>query len=236
MRAEGYAHHVGGRDSVPLPMSHQHIAPRLPDVACACGHRGRPGAFHLCIDLGTPEPVIAPRPKKKAAQPKSRAKRSAGARPPRKPRDCMDCGAPISKMATRCATCAGLLRRGAPRASWSGPIVSRIEEVERRYQEGESVQSLATDLGVGASGIRVALRRAGVTLRSQGDSQRGRRGQRALTDEQAIEAARMYTEDGMTMDAIGEHFSLGQHGVRNTLRRLGVEPRRRGGPGNRAAA
>ena len=239
MQAYGSAHHVAGQGHVPLPAQNQPITPRERLVVCPCGHRGRPGTFHICIDLSAPGPVVIvkskPAAKKDARRPKTKSERPASARPPRKPRDCVDCGVPISKVATRCLLCAGKLRGATPRAS-TGPIVSRIEEVKRRYLAGERVQDLADDLGVGSSGIRAALRRSGVTLRSQSESQRGRRGRRGLTDEQANEAVRMYVEDRMTMDAIGQHFGIGQHGIRNTLQRLGVERRRRGGPGNRRAA
>jgi len=240
MQAYGSAHHVAGREPIPLPTQNQPITPRERLVVCPCGHRGRLGTFHICIDLSAPEPVVIappkPAPKKVTrSKPGTKSERPANTRPPRKPRDCVDCGAPISKVATRCLLCAGKLRGATPRAS-TGPIVSRIEEVKRRYLAGERVQDLADDLGVGASGIRAALRRSGVTLRSQSESQRGRRGRRGLTDEQANEVVRMYVEDRMTMDAIGEHFGIGQHGIRNTLQRLGVERRRRGGPGNRKTA
>lgn len=230
--------HVGGRDGVPLPKVAAAPTGFVGWTVCHCGLKHRPGVYHLCIDLEAPAPVTVapPKPKKAAApKPKAQVRRPASARPPRKPNDCADCGRPVSKAATRCITCAGNLRSLTPRTS-TGPIVSRIQEVQRRYLAGESIQSLADDLGVGGSGVRAALRRAGVTLRSQGESQRGRRGRRGLTDEQAAEAARMYVDRGMTMDAIGEHFGIGQHGVRNTLQRLGVERRRRGGPGNRRAA
>ena len=44
-------------------------------VTCGCGLRHRPGAFHICIDLSEPEPVVeqpAPKPKTRPSDARSR--------------------------------------------------------------------------------------------------------------------------------------------------------------------
>lgn len=73
MKAEGSTHYVSGRNHVPLPTTAQPIAPRDPLVECHCKHRGRLGAFHICITLDTPEPAPIKKPvmKRKKAPPKS---------------------------------------------------------------------------------------------------------------------------------------------------------------------
>lgn len=52
-----------------------------------------------------------------------------------------------------------------------------------------------------------------------------RGGKPALDDEQSIEAARMYVEQGLSLLDVANHFGISPNSVNNTLRRLGV-PRR----------
>lgn len=57
-----------------------------------------------------------------------------------------------------------------------------------------------------------------------------------LTDEKMVEAARMYTEDGLPVSDIADHFGVSSKAIRNALKRRGVPsrptgvhaPRRRG--------
>lgn len=72
MNLEGATHYVSGRDPVPLPTGGQHITPHDPLVLCRCKLRLKPGAFHICLDLTTPEPPPA-RPSKPKPQPKPKA-------------------------------------------------------------------------------------------------------------------------------------------------------------------
>lgn len=72
MNLEGATHYVSGRDPVPLPTAAQHITPHDPLVLCRCKLRLKPGAFHICLDLSTPEPP-PPRPPKPKPQPKPKA-------------------------------------------------------------------------------------------------------------------------------------------------------------------
>lgn len=222
--------YVSAREGVPVPTKPYERAGRAEWVACGCGLKHRPGAFHVCVDLSEPERVAPPRPKpKKASKPKPK---------PRAARQTFwcACGTTISKGATSCRPCEGRRRKaaGIVPVRFVGPIDARIEEVKRRYLAGESTQQIADDVGATPSGVRQALRRQGVTLRSRGEARRGTEGRRALTDEQATEAARLY-ESGLSMDAVAVHFGISQHAVSNTLRRLAVKRRPRGGNQGRAA-
>lgn len=53
--------YVAARDGVPVPTKPYARAGRAQWVVCSCGHKGRPGAFHICIDLSGDEPVPPPR-------------------------------------------------------------------------------------------------------------------------------------------------------------------------------
>lgn len=81
MRIEGATHYVSGRDPVPLPTAGQHIAPRDPLVLCRCKLRFKPGAFHICLDLTTPEPPPRPPKPKPQAKPKAAPKSNQVGRP-----------------------------------------------------------------------------------------------------------------------------------------------------------
>ena len=221
--------HIGGREGVPVPKVAAAATGFIGWTVCHCGLKHRPGAYHLCIDLGTPEPVVVLKPKKPTPKKKAKA--------PRKPRAARQtnhcpCGTTISRDATSCRPCEGKRRKEEGTIpKYVGPIGARIEEVVRRYEAGETVQQLANDLRVTPSGMRIALRREGVTLRPP--TRLGTEGKRALTAEQHTEAARLY-ESGLSLDAVGVHFGISQHAVINALRRLGVQRRPRGG--SRSAA
>lgn len=234
MRQDGIrGHYVAATSGVPLPTrprkNAKKVAPGL--VTCVrCELRTRPGAFHVCIDLTEPEPVIAkpePKPKKKA--PKPRVVR---------PTPTCACGKEISKDAKSCRSCEGKRRRAAgatmptPRLR---PIEARLDEIVRRYVAGENTSQIATDIGVTPGGIRRALRREGVAMRSRAEARRGVVGMRALTGDQAAAAAHLY-KSGLSMDAVADHFGISQHAVSNALRRLGVQARPRGGNHPKEAA
>lgn len=54
--------YVSAREGVPVPTKPYERAGRAEWVACGCGLKHRPGAFHICIDLSEPAPVVAPKP------------------------------------------------------------------------------------------------------------------------------------------------------------------------------
>lgn len=90
--------YVSARDGIPVPTKPYERAGRAEWVVCGCGHKGRPGAFHICVDLGTDEPVAAP--KKKAAKKAKPRKRLA----PVGSRVC-ECGKPKDRSSKRCHEC-----------------------------------------------------------------------------------------------------------------------------------
>ena len=215
--------YVGGIEGVPVPKVAAAPTGFIGWTVCHCGLKHRPGAYHLCIDLGTPEPVVVLKPKKTAPK-KTKATRKP--RVARKSATCA-CGKPISKEAKSCRPCEGRRRKEAGTIpQYVGPIGARIEEVVRRYEGGEAVQQIANDLGVTPGGVRIALKRRGVTMRPP--VRLGTEGKRILTDEQHAEAARLY-QTGLSLDAVGVHFGISQHAVINALSRLGVQRRPRGG-------
>lgn len=222
--------HIGGREGVPVPKVAAAATGFAGWTVCHCGLKHRPGAYHLCIDLGTPEPIVAPKPKK--AAPKKKAISSPKPPAARKTGECA-CGKAISREATFCQPCEGKRRKEAGiLPKYVGPIGARIEEVARRYEAGEAVQQIANDIGVTQSGVRIALKRHGVTMRPPVRS--GTEGKRVLTAEQHVEAARLY-ESGLSLDAVALHFKVSQHAIINALGRLGVQRRSRGGNQGRAA-
>lgn len=121
-------------------------------------------------------------------------------------------------------------------------------EIARRYvDELESIPDIAHALGCGATTIETALDRAGVMRRTTqeamaakwerrrrglgGAPQRHHRGgqevKRALTDEQAAEAKRLYVDELESTTVIAELFNANSATICNTLRRLGVTVRSR---------
>lgn len=233
--------HVGGIEGVPVPKVAAAPTGFIGWTVCHCGLKHRPGAYHLCIDLGTPEPkpvvVAKPKPKKKrtrvAGEPKpKRAKAPA-------PLCVDDCGAEASKAGVQCRRCYNASRAanrrprvkvgagtGGGRGNKGGTVRDRLPELAERYLAGESIPSLAAELDVTPNGIRLGLKRYGVTIRSSGEAQRGavRLDKRALTDEQATEIGRLYVA-GASQQELADRFTVGHTTIRNTLRRLGIPSR-----------
>lgn len=330
---------VGGREPVPLPAEPAKIGRRVQLVDCGRGHRIRPGAFHICLDLATPEPpppvVKKPKPKPER-EPRPRARRDtqprrkpgrprierevpicrnecgrtvsvpgnqcrpcsnaarAAARPKRepKPRDRREdalcaagCGEKVYKAGNRCRTCSAAARvkpkpppkprvkkdqptcrndgcdrpvakdgnrcrpcyvattaaaqkrervgrgLGGGRHNHGGKVNARIDEIMERYLAGESTKALAADVGVTPNGIRFALKRRGVKIRSQAEEQRGRLRPdlRALTPEQVAEVAARY-QMGASVTGIALRLGVGETTVRRALSDSGVKPHGRRGP------
>lgn len=282
---------VGGTTSVPLPPAPAKIGRRVQLVECKCGHRGRPGAFHICIDLSTPEPKAKPAPRpKREAQP--RVKRAALPKPKREPKPTVEreaalcaneCGATVYKAGNSCRACSAAARtkpkpvreprperevpvcrnecgrtvakagtqcrpcyhasiaaapkahvgrgQGGGRGNKGGTVNARIDEIIERYAAGESIKALAADVGVTTNGIRLGLKRRGVTLRSSAEEHRGPHpDRRALTPEQVAVAVARY-EMGASVVGIAERLGAAETTVRNALRRSGVKLRGNRGRG-----
>lgn len=139
MRTYGNANtSVGAREGIPVPTEPSPWSRREELVRCGCGHRGRRGAFHICIDLTDPVPPPPP------------------------------------------------------------PPVPKPKKVDPPATDG-------------------------------GPSRKRRGGTPALNEEQSIEAARLYVEQGLSMLAVANHFGVSQNAVHNALKRLDVPRRAAGG-------
>lgn len=239
---------------VPLPAEPAKIGRRAELVECGCGHRGRPGAFHICIDLSTPEPKPAPieRPKQKAKttpkvqprpapasstpkpKPAPKPKPERTPRPPvPKPLCVSGCGSEVAHPGNRCRPCYDDSRTPAPKVlvgrgagggigNKGGTVVARLDEVIRRYQEGESTKSLAADLDVTQSAIVQTLKRNGIKPRSAAEEHRGPKlARRALTPEQELLVVDDYKATGNAA-AVARKHGIGETTARNILRRRGV--------------
>lgn len=237
---------VGGREGVPLPAVPAKIGRRPELVDCGRGHRIRPGAFHICLDLATPEPppppVQKPKPKPRPT-PKPQAKRGRP-RVERETPTCRNgCGRTVSLPGNRCRPCADESRRtavpkvrvgagfGGGIGNNGGKVNAHIDEIKERYLAGEPVASIAADIGVTGSGIRIGLKRHGVTLRPAAEENRKPRpDRRALTPEQVAEAVARYGI-GASIVGIAGRLGVGETTVRNALVREGVKLRgnQRGG-------
>lgn len=209
MRTYGNANtSVGAREGVPVPTKPYAKAPRPAWVDCKCGLRHRPGAFHICIDLGADEPVVVPKPK--PAPKKATVKRKPKKEAPGKGR-----GSGFS----------------GGRGNNGGKVVSRIEEVIRRYEDGETTTSIAEDIGVHRKSILYALRTRGVPIRpaSSGQVGQARPSMRALSEEQVAELVRRYgAGEGATV--LGKAFGVSHSTVLSALRREGVAIQEAGQP------
>lgn len=188
--------YVGARDGIPVPTKPYERAGRAEWVVC-CGLRHRPGSFHLHLEP-TVESVVdapAPEPKPKPATQKRQPKKSSSKRQ----------------------------GYGGGPGNNSGKVVSRIEEVIRRYEAGETTTAIAADIGVHRKSVVYALKTRGVPIRPASFSQIGqeRPGMRTLSAEQVAEAVRRYSAgEGATV--LGKAFGVSPGTVLSALRREGV--------------
>ena len=90
---------------------------------------------------------------------------------------------------------------------------AKVDELVRRAQAGESVRSLARELGVANSALTRMLREQGVEI-----------SKRKVNEEEAAAMAREY-EAGSTMAELERKFGLSHGAVLRSLHRSGVEMR-----------
>lgn len=105
--------YVGARDGIPVPTKPYARAGKATWVVCGCGHKGRPGGFHVCIDLSADEPVVPPKPKPepKPRKPRTQALNSSTPRKSQRTKLCA-CGALIYPQSIQCMPCS-VARRSA---------------------------------------------------------------------------------------------------------------------------
>lgn len=108
-----------------------------------------------------------------------------------------------------------------------GRVVTELQKVDHKlrpdeivalvgeYEGGATVRSLGRRFSVHEQTVRAHLRRAGVVLRPV----------RALTAEQELEVVRLYVDQQLTLDQVGDKLGVGAATVRKVLVRRGVERR-----------
>lgn len=87
-----------------------------------------------------------------------------------------------------------------------------VVELVDAYKAGASQAELRRRFGVHEQTVRAHLRRQGVKVRPL----------RALTEEQEVEAVRLYAEEMWSLAEVAGRFGVGQTAVRNVLVRRGV--------------
>lgn len=85
-----------------------------------------------------------------------------------------------------------------------------LGEAQRRYEDGEVLRVIATDLGVSRTRLSARLRERGVSLRRA-----------SATDEQVLEMCHRY-EQGQSLARVGASLGLNASTVRSTLLRAVV--------------
>lgn len=179
--------YVAGSTSLDLrPVTPSRRAPKASCADCRLP-LARPGAWHICLDLSAPEPVIvkvAPKPKpNKAAKTQARkfvprAELDAAELERRRARDreykrslrqkcrCVNgCGAIVSRSGVACMTCVAAARRGL--------TPEQEAEVVRLYVDEQWPSTkIGRRIGVATNVILHALERNGVPRRSLGRKRR----------------------------------------------------------------
>lgn len=103
-----------------------------------------------------------------------------------------------------------------------------VQQAVEMYRQGETGRVAAKHFGIAESVMYRALRKEGIDAMSL--QKRGVRGHanRRFSDEQEAEIAREYQE-GASLSRLGHKYGVVLQTIRHTLRRRGVERRRRGG-------
>jgi predicted DNA-binding protein YlxM (UPF0122 family) len=127
--------------------------------------------------------------------------------------------------AERCAARVRVGRgRGGGIGNKGGTLTPHLDSIIRRYLDGTPVRVLAEEFDVTTAAVRQAIKRRGHSLRSSAQEQAGRSrpGRRALTADQADEAARLYAAGAHSMADLAQVFGVSENGIRTTLQRAGV--------------
>lgn len=171
-----------GPIGLPAPKRRKHRASKPRHVCATCDlPLVRPGAFHICLDLTKPEPVVVkvkpklkinskPRPARGDLDPdelKRRRQRDREYKAKLKadekrtyPTSHCACGVVISRAAKKCSKCMGLAKRKLTDAQEA--------DIAAAYVAGGTALGLARQYGVTDTVIKLALDRQGVKTRGQG--------------------------------------------------------------------
>jgi len=106
-----------------------------------------------------------------------------------------------------------------PQMESRGPLYAvEVDELVKRYKNGESVRQVASVLGIHRATVSSHLERRGISRRAF---------TRSLTDEQCVDIAKLY-RSGMSMNQIGKQYGVHAKTVSNELRKLDVATRPQG--------
>lgn len=97
--------YIGAREGVPVPTKPYARAGKATWVVCGCGHKGRPGAFHVCIDLETPEPELPPKKTRTKKPPPDERTRRHEKRAVLEPAPRCKCGKRKDRSSKQCHEC-----------------------------------------------------------------------------------------------------------------------------------
>lgn len=234
--------YVGGTGPIglPEPKRRKHRASKSRHVCATCAlPLVRPGAFHICLDLTKPEPVVVKVKVKKAT---TKPRRTEVAKTASR----CACGADISRGAKTCHRCLGLSRRALTDA--------QVAEIVEAYTAGASAVSLAHRYGTHDTTIAKMLRLQGVQIRTRNKratklcacgspvSREASKcvpcmalSRRKLTTEQEVEIAAAYIAGETALD-LGKKYGASATAITEALGRQGVPTRGRGGYQRRKVA
>lgn len=106
---------------------------------------------------------------------------------------------------------------GAPPRSKRSLLPTDIDDIVRRYDDGETTQQIGTHFRISKSRVATVLHEQGITIRRQG-----------LTSEQSAEAGMLYS-DGKSLAWLGARYGVSHTTVAAALRRQGMQLRPRPG-------
>jgi hypothetical protein len=92
-----------------------------------------------------------------------------------------------------------------------------MTDIVHRYEADETAQQVGAHYGISKTRVATVLREQGITIRRQG-----------LTDEQAVEAAKLYAA-GNSLARLGVRFGVSHSTIAAALRRAGIPLRPRPG-------
>ena len=119
---------------------------------------------------------------------------------------------------------AGVKLRGTGGVTGAKPIKTRWSEVKRRYEGGETLASLAKDLGCNKTTVSANLQLLGTVIRRRGGHNRY---PREVTRRRHSIAIKLYFGHGLSMQAVADKLGCATNTVRMAIKDSGFPARRR---------